>query len=489
MLLLRLDNSVATPKYRQIMDQIIGMIDSDVLKIGSQLPSSRSLSERLGINRSTVYKAYQELWALGYIDSQPGSYSYIRKRVAIQSQQTTRMESIINWDQVVTLDSKDLSDAYYQMIGTPSADNAIDFTPLSADPRLLPTEDFRKCFNKVLKDGGAKMLLYGNPLGNEQLRQFIVDRMGIHCISAATDEVMLTNGAQQAIELILKLLVTGDQSIIVEEPTYSSAIPLFRFYSRQLIGIPMRKNGMDLSQLENAIQQKPPALIYTMPNFQNPMGITTDQEHREKLLKICEKYRVPLIEDGFEEEMKYYGKAVLPIKSMDRHHLVFYVGTFSKALFPGLRIGWITADKECIRKLVALKAASDISGNQANQAALNLFCRMGYYDLHIKRIHRVYRKRMQTALKMINTVFPDDQFTCTAPAGGYTFWVEMKHPVADEKEILRVIREAGAAVSPGSIFFPNGSNRVCFRLSIAHRNEKEIKEGLERIKTALRETC
>ncbi len=487
MLLLKLDNSIATPKYRQIMDQIIHMTESGILKFGSQLPSSRSLSESLGVNRSTVYKAYQELWALGYIDSHPGSYSYVRKRLAIQSHQTVQTESVIDWDRVVTGESRDLSVQYYKMTETQSLNNNIDFTPLSADPRLLPVEDYRKCFNKVLKDNGVKMLLYSDPGGNEQLRRFIIDRMGIHCISASTSEVMLTNGAQQAIELILKLLVTRDQPIIVEEPTYSSAIPLFRYYSRQLVGIPMRKNGMDLSLLEEAIKRNRPALVYTMPNFQNPMGVTTDQEHREQLLKICEKYQMPLIEDGFEEEMKYFGKAVLPIKSMDIHKLVFYVGTFSKSLFPGLRVGWITADKECIRKLTALKATSEISGNQANQAALNLFCRMGYYDLHIKRIHRIYRKRMQTALRIMKNSFPSDLFTYTVPVGGYTFWVEMRQPAVTEETILQNINDHGASVSPGSIFFPNESHRVCFRLSIAHRNEEEIEEGLGRVIAALRQ--
>ncbi len=222
-----------------------------------------------------------------------------------------------------------------------------------------------------------------------------------------------------------------------------------------------------------------------MPNFHNPTGITTSQAHREKLLKICEKSRVLLVEDGFEEEMKYLGKAVLPVKSMDYHNIVLYLGTFSKVLFPGLRIGWIAADKKCVEKLCAIKNIGDLSSSSLNQAALHLFCQKGHYDLHLKRVHKVYRKRMYTALRVARENIPNDIVSYTKPLGGYTIWFELKHSKSEDEAIQHIYRH-GVAVSPGSFYFPDTTKNICFRVSIAHRDEHEIEKGIKRLGEALR---
>jgi len=273
----------------------------------------------------------------------------------------------------------------------------------------------------------------------------------------------------------------------VENPTYSAAIPLFRFYQAEILPVDLTDEGMDLDQLEEVIKRHKPVLIYTMPNFHNPTGITTSQTHREGLLRLCETYRVLLLEDGFEEEMKYFGKAILPIKSMDQHDVVIYFGTFSKVLFPGLRIGWIAADKDCIEMLAAIKQAGDISGNNLDQAALNLFCRYGLYDLHIKRLHKVYRKRMQTVLKAAREYISKGIASYTKPLGGYTLWFELNRTNINESEVIQQIENMGVMVSPGTMFFPDSTDKVCFRLSIAHRDEDEIIDGIKRIGKALHE--
>jgi DNA-binding transcriptional MocR family regulator len=139
-----------------------------------------------------------------------------------------------------------------------------------------------------------------------------------------------------------------------------------------------------------------------MPNFQNPTGITTSQIHRERLLSISEKYRIPILEDGFQEEMKYFGKTVLPIKSMDKNNTVIYCSTFSKVLFPGIRVGWIAADRDFLMRIASLRYISEISPSMILQAGLHNFCSKGYYDQHLARLHRTYRKRMKTALDSLN---------------------------------------------------------------------------------------
>jgi len=481
MLLLKLDRNKKTPVYQQIMDQIVHLIQSGTLDAGAKLPSSRMFAQRHGINRSTAYKAYQELWALGYINCRPGSYSTVRKRVPLVSKKTPENSEGVTWDRLMTTSGKQCLAHYTARSHQPAAKNCINFVPMSLAPGLIPVEEYRKHLNQVLKSRGASLFGYGDPQGDPSLRQTIVKRMQLHGICVSESEVLITNGAQQAMELIFKLLVSNASAVVVEEPTYSAIIPLFKYYSPQIMGVPMTCEGICLDTLEATVRKHNPVLIYTMPNFQNPTGITTSQSHREALLKICEKNGILLLEDGFEEEMKYFGKAVLPIKSMDRNHCVIYVGTFSKVLFPGLRIGWVAAAKECVKGLTALKTAGDISSPVVSQAVVDSFCRAGGYDLHLKKIHKHYRERMQVALQAAGNHFPKNGIRFTPPSGGYTLWISTHIPIRYEQTIMDGFRYKGILVSPGSHYHVESPATCGFRVSIAHRNPDEIEEGIFRM--------
>ena len=486
--LIKIDELSKKPIFRQIMDQIIELVDSETLKPGARLPSTRSMADRLGVNRSTVYKAYQELWSPGYVESSPGSYSTVRKRTRVVSKQSKPYKGLVEWHRKSTAGCRGLYDthvkeeALFQKTGVPGI---INFIPLSPDSRLFPMDEFRKCMNHVLVSHGVNLLQYGSPLGYGPLKEFIAERMQLHSVSISADEIMITTGAQNAIELLLRLLVGPGTGVVFEIPTYSRAIDIFRLGDVKMIGVPMNKDGMDLDALEHLLDRESPAMIYTIPNFHNPTGITTEQSHREKLLRIGEHYQIPLVEDGFEEEMKYFGKAVLPIKSMDHRGVVIYLGTFSKVLFPGLRIGWIAADKECIDRLLPIQRAMILSGNILDQAALDRFCRLGYYDLHIKRMHRIYRKRMQTALSTMKSSLNHGQIEWTQPAGGYTIWVRLKGLKMSEDEIIEHLIDHGVMVLPGSSHFYGASDGVYFRISIAHLDEPDIEEGIRRLSRGL----
>jgi GntR family transcriptional regulator/MocR family aminotransferase len=179
--------------------------------------------------------------------------------------------------------------------------------------------------------------------------------------------------------------------------------------------------------------------------------------------------------------MKYFGKAVLPVKSMDSRKVVIYLGTFSKVLFPGLRVGWIAADKVLIGRLAPVQRASTVTGNLLVQAALERFCRKGHYDLHLKRMHRIYRQRMQTALKTIKACMNPRQVLWVEPNGGYTIWFGLKRVAMSEDETMRHIFRKGIMVLPGSHHFYGPSSNVYFRLSIAHLEESQIEKGLRRL--------
>jgi len=487
-LLIQIDGQSGRPVFRQIIDQISGLVDSEALRPGERLPSTRSLAERLAVNRSTVYRAYQELWSLGYLESRPGSYSIIRKRAKKAAGRTGPRPGLIDWAGQSTPAARDLQAAFLRdqaLVQRVEASGVIDFISLSPDSRFFPLDAFRKCMNEVLADQGPDLLQYGSPLGYGPLREFIAQRMRQHGVSTSPQEIMVTGGAQGALELLLRLLVRPGQAVVVEAPTYSRALDILHLSGVEILEVPLGGQGLDLDALESLLKRVSPALIYTIPNFHNPTGLTTDQAHRERLLGLCTKHRVPLLEDGFEEELKYFGRAVLPIKSMDHSGVVIYVGTFSKILFPGLRIGWIAADRECIARLAAVQRAAMISGNLLDQAALDRFCRLGHYELHLKRLHRVYRRRMQAALKTMQALLDPERVEWTRPAGGYTLWLRLKGLGLTEDEVVDRLLDQGVAVLPGSSHFFGPPAGLYLRLSIAHLDEAAIETGLRRLARAL----
>jgi len=334
MIILNINRESSTPLFKQIIDQLKEKIDNDTLKPGDKLPATRTFSNQLGVNRTTIYKAYQELWAQGYIESRAGSYSYVRNRRENCCENNESINSSINWSKRVNSNAEKVFNMYGK-ISFPFNEEkepfeGIDFSVLHPDKRLFPIAEFKKSLSKIMTEQGETVLDYGEGQGYAPLREFIATRQRKHGISVNARDVLITSGAQNAIDLLLKLLVKPGSRVFVESPTYGMMIPTLTYYGCEIVPIPMKKDGADLSIIEKEFAKGLPIFFYTMPNFHNPTGVTTYQEHREKLIALFEKYNVPIIEDAFEEEMKYFGKVPLPIKSMDINQIVIYVGSFSK---------------------------------------------------------------------------------------------------------------------------------------------------------------
>lgn len=484
MVLLNIDDRRKLPLFKQVYEQMKDLIDKDILKPGDRLPSTRSLAENLGVHRSTVYKAYEELWAFGYLESRPGSYTVVRKKPTLATFAEKSDRSLLDWETASSKPARTLYQ-FYQSIESGNdrspTRKIIDMASLDLDARLFPVDDFRKSMNRIIIEKGPDLLKYGPHEGYRPLREFIAHRLQNHGISTSWEEILITNGAQNGFDLILKLMAEAGSRVIVESPTYSLAIPLLYFYQADIVGVPMATYGIDLECLERELKKKRPAFVYTIPNFQNPTGITTCQSHREELLSLCERFKVPLVEDAFEEEMKYFGKVPLPIKSMDRSQIVVYLGTFSKVLFPGIRIGWIAANRECIRRLSALKRFSDLSTSTPVQAALSDFCWKGSYDIHVKRMHRIYRKRMQCAVESLKTHVTHENVTWTDPTGGYLIWLTLVNVDQADHILEEIFLANDVRILTGRVFFPEETARKYIRLSISTLNEEEIAEGMRRL--------
>ena len=529
MFILDLDNKSPTPLYRQIIDRLRRLIESGALRVGERLPSTRRLAEQLGLHRSTVSTAYQELWSLGYIEMRPGSRPCVRARLSIAPAGGREARGILDWERLSSGSARGIF-ADYRHFGSESASagasgpidpfadatpprrrglkseprlsipmnrkrfmsagfmpgsRGVDMASLDIDGRLLPLDQYRACLNRALRTYGPDLLAYGAPHGFRPLREYIAGRMNAHGVAATADEILITNGATHGIDLVLRLIAAPGRTVVVESPTYRQVLPLLRFHGFKEIEVPMRAGGMDLDALAAVLKNHQPALVYTMPTFHNPTGTSTGQAHRERLLSLCGRARVPILEDGFEEEMKYFGKIVLPLKSMDRDRVVIYAGTFSKVLFPGLRLGWITADRDCVDRLAALRRSSELSPNLILQAGLYEFCRRGYYDLHVQRMHRIFRKRMTTTLRLLKRMIPPAWAEWREPNGGYLVWLKLKPAGSRGPDWARLFTEHGVTIVPGRHFYRSGGDHSHIRLSISTLNEDEIGEAIRRIAKAL----
>ncbi|MGE5579482.1 MAG: PLP-dependent aminotransferase family protein [Bacillota bacterium] len=488
MLLVRLDERSSEPKTRQIVTQIRSLIGDGTLRPGDALPSTRQLAASLGVHRSTVSVAYQELWALGFLELHPRACPRVRERAQIATGAGSKEPGLVDWDAIGSPASEAVRQVLtgFRTLGVASPDSdTIDFSVLDVDRRLLPVDRFRSCMGQVLREQGRNLLGYGDCAGYPPLRQYIADRLKTHGISATPAEVLITNGSQQALDLVFRMIAAPGRKVAVESPTYDWALPLMRFHGLVPLEIPLHRDGMDLAALEEALRNERPVLVYTMPSFQNPTGVSTSQSHREALLDLCERYRTPILEDGFDEEMKYFGRAVLPVKSMDRGKVVIYCGTFSKVLFPGMRVGWIVADPECIERLSAIRRFSELSPNLVAQAAFHEFCRRGYFDRHITMMHRVYRRRMQTLIEALRKHVSRQWADWEEPTGGYLAWLRLSAQLATPEDWSRHFASFGVKVALGKTFFASTVPGQQLRLSISRLNLEEISEGVERLASAL----
>jgi len=455
------------PVYRQIRDQIIHQISQGILKEGIHLPSSRDLARSLDVNRTTVYKAYRDLWSLGYTESRPGSYSVVRKRKKISRSESASPHSF-DWGFLTgandvpfkTAPEHDTSKYDFRTFSPASIDDAVD--------------KYRKCLNDVLKESGTDLLQYGDSYGYRPLREYISSLMSQNKIETDLDKILITDGAQRALDLICKLFQNDNWTVVTAEPTYSEALSLFRFYGARILSVPIGPDGMDMDELKRILEKNTVSFVYTMPNYQNPTGISSSQHNREILLSYCEESGVPIIEDGFSEDMR---GTILPIKSMDKSGIVLYVGTFSKVLFPGIRTGWINGEGPVIKKLAALQYMSSVSGNHIMQAALNRFCCLGYYDLHLKRIHSLFRKRMERAMSILGSEFPGEAAEFTCPAGGYYIWFCFSEHFTSEDLLINELKNKGILITGGSIF-STVKTGVNLRMSIAHVKNEKLEDGL-----------
>lgn len=352
-------------------------------------------------------------------------------------------------------------------------------------PELFPIEEMKKVCLKVLDSDGRAALQYSTTEGYIPLRKIISERMKNSGVEIPFEQIIITSGSQQGLEFSGKIFLNEGDTVICESPSYLGALNAFKAYQPKFVEIDMDEDGMKMDELENALKSTPNAkFIYTIPDFQNPTGITMSIDRRKKLVELATKYNVPVVEDNPYGELRFEGEKYPAIKHFDTEGIVIYLGTFSKTFAPGLRVGWIAASPEIIQKYVLVKQGADLQCNSMTQREVATFMDMYDLDEHIKKIIGVYGKRRDLMIQTMEKEFPKN-VKFTYPNGGLFTWVELPEGV-DAGEVMEKALEEKVAFVPGGSFYPNGGNENHFRLNYSNMPEDKIVEGITRLGKVLK---
>jgi len=386
------------------------------------------------------------------------------------------------------------SSAIRELLKLTEQPDIISFAGGLPAPEVFPVEAFASACERVLHENGAKALQYGTTEGIRSLRELIMRHTARYGIEITPDNIMITSGSQQALDLLGKILINPGDRILVESPTYLGALQAWSAYGAEYVTVPMDEHGMVTNELEEALRSGP-KFIYVLPNFQNPTGVTLTIERRMKLIELADRYGVPIVEDDPYGQLRYEGEhkpTVIVMDSRFRNDTnasyrgnVIYLSTFSKILAPGIRLAWVIAPPEVIRKMVQAKQGADLHTSTFNQLVVYEVSKGGFLDKHIEVIKDVYRERRDLMLASMDGYFPPG-VDWTHPEGGLFTWLTLPENL-NASELLKKAIEKKVAFVPGSAFFPKGGGHNTARLNFSNANPQKIREGISRLGIVLRE--
>lgn len=354
-------------------------------------------------------------------------------------------------------------------------------------PELFPVEAMKAAVDKVFNAHGQEAMQYGAAKGVTALRELIQKHVKEkEDVDAALENVLVTTGSEQVLDLVGKAFINPGDTVLVEQPTYLCALDVFKTYGANFAGVEMDEQGMKMDALEEALKAHPNTkLIYTVPNFQNPTGRTMAVDRRKKLAELAAKYDVYVLEDNPYGEIRFAGQHVPAVKSFDKTGHVFYMSTFSKTLAPGFRLGWVVADAAVVDKLTVLKQSADLHTDNLVQYAVAQFFAYNDVDAHVKEISNLYGKRKQLMVDGIKQYFPAG-VKYTDPEGGMFLWVEVPG-VDDTVALFKECLKHNVAFVPGDPFFAGKAQPGTFRLNYSNAQEDKITAGMKQLGAALKE--
>lgn len=466
-MLITLDREADLPLYRQLSDQIRTYIRDGVLSAESQLPTVRELAKSLGLTRLTVQTAYAELQAEGLVISFVGRGTFVADTPPLAIRATFPRPNV---EPPPIWYSQNL---FADMLLLHQQPNLISFAQAAPDPGVYPMRELSAALRKAALE--TTTFDYGLAQGEAVLREEVAHLLLDRGIVATPDTVLITSGAQQAIDLGLRAFTAPEEVLVVEEPTFPGLIELATQRRQRVLGVPIDQDGMKVEHLEEVCKLYRPRLVYTIPTFHNPTGVSLSAERKERLLRLATVYDFLILEDDVYGFLGFGGPGPSPLKALDKENRVIYLTSFSKICAPGLRLGAMVAHEEQLAKLLTIKRASDLGNAPLQQRGLAEYLRRRHFPGHLQRVRGFYQQRLEVMLGALHRHLPQCEWH--VPQGGLCVWLKLPEGI-NERDFYLAAIERGVGITPGRAFFPHPSPAAHFRLGFACHEREQIEQGV-----------
>jgi len=466
------------PVYRQIVNYISRKISSGDWTIGSRLPSQRILAERFGVNRSTVVRALEELCSYGILEGVTGSGTAVTSNTWSVLMSTAPPD----WGNYLK------AGTFQENVPTIQVINKLEFKKDmirlgtgELSPDLFPSDMMREIFSRL--PDRIPSLNYLEPLGLPELRLALSERLKAQGINTDPSCILITSGSLQALQLISVCMLKPGSVVYTESPSYLKSLQVFPSAGMKLSGIPMDREGILYWNITMEGNIPGDSLLYTIPTFHNPTGTLMSEARRHELFRFCANNRLPMIEDNAYGELWLEQEPPKPLKTMDRHGMILYLGTISKTLAPGLRIGWLVGPESVVERLGDVKMQVDYGASSVSQWAVAELLAGGHYDRYLDELRGKLRQRRDHALALLDLNFKEIALW-EKPSGGFYIWLRLKGKVPVDQLFQTMLREQ-VLINPGNVYDFEKSQAI--RLSYAYAGEAELETGIKKLAAAIRE--
>ena len=447
--------------YEELADEIARQIATNVLRPGDRLPSIRQTCKARQLSSSTVFQAYYLLENRGLIRAVPRSGYFVNppsSALAPEPETSTPPEGA---------HLVEITDLVDQILSSVRSRHIVPLGSAFPSPLLFPLDDLRRSLSSSIRKLDAWSTLDDLPPGNERLRRQIGKRYVMQGLEVSANEIVLTNGGLDALNLCLDAVTRPGDAVVVESPCFYAALQTIERLGLRAIEVPTHpREGVDLLALAQVLETQQPKACWLMTNFQNPLGCSLPREKKKELVDLLLRHEMPLIEDDVYGELHHGTEPSSSAKTFDRQGLVMHCSSFSKTLAPGYRVGWVAAGRfaHTVRRL---KLMTSLSGSIPTQAAVAEYLQQGSYDRHLRTLRQALKRQKETLVAAVMRHFPAD-IRLTRPDGGYFIWVDMPWDAADALTVYRAALSHRISVAPGPMFSNHGGFRNCLRLNFGH---------------------
>ena len=472
----------SVPPFLQIARALAADIQRGRLRPGDRLPGSRRLATDLRVHRNTVLAALSELTAEGWIETTRRVGTFVTRALPYDRGRpiSRRLGVRTSVPARAAFDIPEPPDAYRPPVLPRGALNLSNGAP---DVRLVPAQLIGRAYRRALALRGTDLLTYGDPEGHPALRASLASMLSsARGLSAGPQDLLVTRGSQMALTLVARALLRPGDVVAVEEYGYRPAWEAFRAAGATLEPVAIDQDGLDVDALGRLASRVPLRAVYVTPHHQYPTTVTLKAARRLALLRLAREKRLAILEDDYDHEFQFDGRPVLPLASADSGGAIIYIGTLSKVLAPGLRIGYIVAPPAVLQSVAAIRSLLDIQGDLATEAAIATLIEDGELQRHVARVRRVYADRRDVLSLSLRRAFGDD-VVFTPAAGGMALWVEFRMRVDMDLWARRSVAR-GVSWYTGRRYAFDGRSRPYGRFSFAWLNEREIPEAVRRMAAA-----